>query len=148
MATKSRNATTSKSKSAAAPAAKAKARAAPAARKRAAKKAAKGPAHSAAPKAGMANPFAGFAAGALPGAADMAKLAKILTPAQAIELYKVNSKLALDVISAALDNTAKLRRHQFEGEEQARAEGGLSTAVLELGPRCLGGGGPAQITEM
>lgn len=123
MATKSRNATTSKSKSAAAPAAKAKARAAPAAHKRAAKKAAKGPAHSAAPKAGMANPFAGFAAGALPGAADMAKLAKILTPAQAIELYKVNSKLALDVISAALNNTAKLRRHQFEGEEQARAMG-------------------------
>ncbi|MEP7329525.1 MAG: phasin family protein [Betaproteobacteria bacterium] len=111
-------------KSRAAPAAKSKARAAPAAKKRAAKKATKSPASSAPPKASAAaNPFAGFAPGAMPGAADMAKMAKMMTPAQAIELYKVNAKLALDVINAALENTAKLRRHQFEGEERARAMG-------------------------
>lgn len=113
-------------KSRAAPAAKSK----PApAKKRVAKKATKRPAKAAAPQASAANPFAGakafagFDPGAMPGAADMAKMAKMMTPAQAIELYKVNSKLALDVINAALENTAKLRRHQFEGEEAARAMG-------------------------
>ena len=109
-------------KSRAAPAAKSKPRAAPA-KKRAAKSASKRPAAAAAPKARAANPFAGFDPAHMPGAADMAKMAKMLTPAQAIELYKVNSKLALDVINAALENTAKLRRHQFEGEEEARAMG-------------------------
>jgi len=113
-------------KSRAAPAAKSK----PApAKKRVAKKAAKRPAKAAAPKASAANPFAGakpfagFVPAAMPGAADMAKMAKMMTPAQAIELYKINSRLALDVINAALENTAKLRRHQFEGEEAARAMG-------------------------
>jgi len=110
-------------KSRAAPAAKSKPRAAPAAKKRAAKSAAKRPAPAAAPKAGAANPFASFDPAHMPGAADMARMAKMMTPAQAIELYKVNSKLALDVINAALENTAKLRRHQFEGEEEARAMG-------------------------
>ncbi len=109
-------------KSRAAPAAKSKPRAAPA-KKRAAKSASKRPAAAAPPKARAANPFAGFDPANMPGAADMAKMAKMLTPAQAIELYKVNSKLALDVINAALENTAKLRRHQFEGEEEARAMG-------------------------
>lgn len=107
-------------KSRAAPAAKSKPRAAPA-KKRAAKAASKRPA--AAPKASAPNPFAGFDPASMPGAADMAKMANMMTPAQAIELYKVNSKLALDVINAALENTAKLRRHQFEGEEEARAMG-------------------------
>jgi hypothetical protein len=109
-------------KSRAAPAAKSKPRAAPA-KKRAAKSARKAPAAAAAPRASAANPFAGFDPANMPGAADMAKMAKMMTPAQAIELYKINSKLALDVINAALENTAKLRRHQFEGEEEARAMG-------------------------
>lgn len=112
MATKSRAATAAKSKPRAAPA-----------KKRAAKTASKRPAAAAAPKASAPNPFAGFDPANMPGAADMAKMAKMMTPAQAIELYKVNSKLALDVINAALENTAKLRRHQFEGEEEARAMG-------------------------
>ena len=109
-------------KSRAAPAAKSKPRAAPA-KKRAAKTTSKRPAAAAAPRASAANPFAGFDPAHMPGAADMAKMAKMMTPAQAIELYKVNAKLALDVINAALENTAKLRRHQFEGEEEARAMG-------------------------
>ena len=112
MATKSRKATAAPTKPRAAPASK-----------RTAKSAAKRPAAAAAPKASAANPFAGFDPAHMPGAADMAKMAKMMTPAQAIELYKVNSKLALDVINAALENTAKLRRHQFEGEEEARAMG-------------------------
>jgi hypothetical protein len=44
----------------------------------------------------------------------------MLTPEQVIELYKANTKMALDVINAAIDNTAKLRKLQFEGEETAR----------------------------
>jgi len=54
----------------------------------------------------------------------MAKLAKLVTPEQAIELYKANAKMALDVINAALESTAKMRRLQFAGEEEARSLGG------------------------
>jgi hypothetical protein len=60
----------------------------------------------------------------LPGGAafgDLTKLPNALTPEQAIELYKANAKLALDIVNAAIDGTAKVRRRQFEGEEQARA---------------------------
>jgi phasin family protein len=52
---------------------------------------------------------------------DMSKMPGVLTPEQAIELYKTNARLALDIINAAIDGTAKVRRMQFEGEEQARA---------------------------
>jgi hypothetical protein len=55
--------------------------------------------------------------------AEMARMANMLTPAQAIELYKANAKMALDVINAALDSTAKMRRLQYEGEESAREFG-------------------------
>ena len=55
--------------------------------------------------------------------ADLGKMAKMVTPEQAIELYKSNAKLALDVINAAIENTTKLRRLQFEGEEEARGIG-------------------------
>ncbi len=48
-------------------------------------------------------------------------MAKLMTPEQAFELYRANAKIALDVINAALESTAKLRRLQFEGEEQARS---------------------------
>ena len=55
--------------------------------------------------------------------ADMSRMANLMTPDQAIELYKANAKMALDVINAAIDNTAKLRKLQFEGEESAREFG-------------------------
>ena len=54
---------------------------------------------------------------------DMSKMSKLITPEQAIDLYKANAKLALDIINAAIENTTQLRRLQFEGEEQARAMG-------------------------
>ena len=53
----------------------------------------------------------------LPDATQLAKYAKTLTPEQAFELYRANAKLALDVIDAAIESTAKMRRLQFEGEE-------------------------------
>ena len=106
-----------------------KASAAPAA-KSAAKKTAKKTARKAAPKAAApkaaASPpkaFAGFTPQMMPGMGDLSKMAKMMTPEQAIELYKANAKLALDVINAGIENTTKLRRLQFEGEEQARAMG-------------------------
>jgi len=56
----------------------------------------------------------------MPNAAEMAKYAKTLTPEQAFELYRANARIALDVIDAAIESTAKLRKLQFEGEESAR----------------------------
>jgi phasin family protein len=56
----------------------------------------------------------------LPNAAQLADYAKTLTPEQAFELYRANARLALDVIDAAIESTAKMRRLQFEGEETAR----------------------------
>jgi hypothetical protein len=53
----------------------------------------------------------------------MARMASLMTPEQAIELYKANAKMALDVINAAIDGTAKLRKLQFAGEESAREFG-------------------------
>ena len=60
------------------------------------------------------------AAFAMPDAARLAEYAKTLTPEQAFELYRANARLALDVIDAAIESTAKMRRLQFEGEETAR----------------------------
>jgi phasin family protein len=79
-------------------------------------KRAKRPARAiAAPKAG-----AGFK---IPGAnlGDLSKMAKVLTPEQAFDLYRANARMALDVIDAAIESTAKLRKHQFAGEEEARS---------------------------
>jgi len=59
--------------------------------------------------------------------ADMSRMANLMTPEQAIELYKANARMALDVINTAIDNTAKLRKLQFEGEQSAR-EFGRKTA--------------------
>jgi len=56
----------------------------------------------------------------MPDAAQLAAYAKKLTPEQAFELYRANARLALDVIDAAIESTAKMRRLQFEGEEAAR----------------------------
>lgn len=57
----------------------------------------------------------------MPGLGDMSKMPKLMTPEQAIELYKTNAALALEVINAAIESTARLRKKQFEGEEEARA---------------------------
>jgi hypothetical protein len=57
----------------------------------------------------------------MPGFGDMSKMAKMMTPEQAIELYKANAALALEVINTAIESTARLRKKQFEGEEEARA---------------------------
>jgi phasin family protein len=63
------------------------------------------------------------AAAPTPGAnlGDLSKMAKILTPQQAFELYRANARMALDVINASIESTAKLRKLQFEGEEEARS---------------------------
>jgi hypothetical protein len=84
---------------------------------RAARKAAPKSAPRAAPS------FAGYSPAAMPGMPDMSKMAKMMTPEQAIDLYKANTKMALNIINAAIEGTAKVRRLQFEGEEQARAMG-------------------------
>ncbi|MGH8713584.1 MAG: hypothetical protein ACREYB_06230 [Casimicrobiaceae bacterium] len=52
---------------------------------------------------------------------DLSKMAKLITPEQAFELYRANAKIALEVINAALESTARMRRLQFEGEEDARS---------------------------
>jgi phasin family protein len=51
---------------------------------------------------------------------EMPRMPKMLTPEQAIEMYKANARMALDVINAAIEGAEKLRRKQLEGEEQAR----------------------------
>jgi hypothetical protein len=60
---------------------------------------------------------------AFPGAnlGDLSKMTKVLTPQQAFELYRANAKMALEVIDAAIESTAKLRKLQFAGEEEARS---------------------------
>ncbi len=68
-------------------------------------------------------PGASFGTAAPEQMAEMARMANLMTPEQAIDLYKANAKLALDVINAALDSTARLRKLQFEGEESAREFG-------------------------
>lgn len=94
------------------------------AKKAAAKRAAPKPEPKSAPRAAA---FPGFDPQALAGMgmgmADLSKMAKLMTPEQAMDLYKANARLALDVINAAIENTTKLRRLQFEGEERARSVG-------------------------
>jgi len=85
---------------------------------------------------------------AMPGIEGFGKMPKVLTPDQAIELYKTNARLALDVINAAIDSTAKMRRLQFAGEEEARAmhKKALHTATEASDPQTLvaAGRGAAQ----
>ena len=57
----------------------------------------------------------------MPDLRNLGKIAKIMTPEQAIELYKANAKIALDIVNAAIESTARLRKKQFEGEEEVRA---------------------------
>src|SRR4051812_9055806 len=76
---------------------------------------------SASARAPSATQRAGSASMAMPDPAQFAKFAKMMTPEQAFELYKANAKIALDIINAAVESTAKMRRLQFAGEEQARS---------------------------
>ncbi len=83
---------------------------------------------SASPAAAGAGPdtsaSARAASAAFAGMADPAQFAKfkdMMTPEQAFELYRQNARLALDIIDAAIESTAKMRKLQFEGEEEARA---------------------------
>jgi hypothetical protein len=93
----------------------------PAARKTARKSAPK--ATKAAPKATYGMPGMDFTA--VPGMdfGKMPKMSGMLTPEQAIDLYKANAAMALDIINAAIDGSARLRRKQFEGEEEIRSMG-------------------------
>ena len=99
----------------------------PAARKPGAAKPAKAkPRAKAAPKAApkvaaSAIPTLNAGSFAMPDPAQFAKFAKAMTPDQAFDLYKTNAKMALEIINAAIENTAKVRKLQFEGEEQARS---------------------------
>ena len=94
----------------------------PMARKRPARK-------RSAPRMATAEPASPKSAAAMPSMpsmpsmqafGDMTKMAKMMTPEQAIELYKANAALALNVINTAIESTARMRKKQFEGEEQAR----------------------------
>ena len=91
----------------------------PTARKRPARK-------RSAPRVATAEPASSKGAAAMPSMpsmpafGDMTKMAKMMTPEQAIELYKANAALALNVINTAIESTARMRKKQFEGEEQAR----------------------------
>ena len=99
----------------------------PAARKPgAAKPATAKPRAKAAPKAApkvaaSAIPTLNAGSFAMPDQAQFAKFAKAMTPDQAFDLYKTNAKMALEIINSAIENTAKVRKLQFEGEEQARS---------------------------
>ena len=55
-----------------------------------------------------------------PGAGDVSQMARMMTPEQAIELYKANAALALQVINTAIEGSERLRQKQFEGAEEAR----------------------------
>jgi phasin family protein len=60
------------------------------------------------------------AGSAMHGFGEMPKMPKLMTPEQAMEFYKTNAALALDVINTAIEGAGRLRRKQFEGEEEAR----------------------------
>jgi phasin family protein len=72
------------------------------------------------PKTAAKSAASGPAMFTMPDTAHLAKYAKTLTPQEAFELYRANARLALDVIDAAIESTAKVRKLQFEGEETAR----------------------------
>ena len=57
---------------------------------------------------------------AMPGFDDLSKMAKMMTPEQAMDLYRANARLALDVVNAAIEGAGRVRRKQLEGEEEAR----------------------------
>jgi len=105
--------------------------------KKTARKTAKKTAGKSAPRA-VAKPaaFAGFDPKQMAkqmASMDMSKM-KMMTPEEAMDLYKANAGMALNIINAAIENTTKLRRLQFEGEEESRAMGRKAArAVAEAG---------------
>jgi len=109
-------------------------RAAPAAKKPTRKSAGKAAAKSPPKASARASEKAAFAAFD-PALLDVSKLnVKMMTPEQAMDLYKANAKMALDIINAAIENTTRIRRLQFEGEEESRAMGRKAArAVAEAG---------------
>jgi hypothetical protein len=86
-----------------------------------AKPAAKKSAARTAPKAASTAIPIGHGTLPMPDPAQFAKFAKAMTPEQAFDLYKANARMALEIIDAAIENTAKMRKLQFQGEEQARS---------------------------
>jgi len=70
---------------------------------------------------------------------DMANLGKVMTPEQAFQLYQTNARMALDVINAAIESTAKMRKLQFQGEENARSmqQKAVSEAASASNPQTL-----------
>ena len=54
------------------------------------------------------------------GFADLSKMTKLMTLEQAIELYKSNAALALEIINTTIESAARLRQKQYEGEQEAR----------------------------
>jgi phasin family protein len=56
----------------------------------------------------------------MPDFGDLSKMAKMMTPEQALDFYRSNAEIALEVINAAIEGTSRLRKKQFEGEEEAR----------------------------
>ncbi len=62
-------------------------------------------------------------ASVMPDFAALAKSSKLMTPEQAIELYKANTRLALEVINAAVESSTRMRDLQLAGAAEARAFG-------------------------
>jgi phasin family protein len=56
----------------------------------------------------------------MPGFGEMPKMPKMMTPEQAIDFYKANAALALDIINTSIESAARLRKKQFQAEEEAR----------------------------
>jgi phasin family protein len=56
----------------------------------------------------------------MPEFADTAQMATMMTPDQAIDLYKANAALALEVINAAIEGAERVRNKQVEAAEEAR----------------------------
>jgi phasin family protein len=86
-----------------------------------AKSAARKRARGSKPRAKAAPKSSASASPRQPAFGDLSGMAKGMTPEQAFELYRANAKMALDIINTAIENTAKLRKHQFEGEEEVRS---------------------------
>jgi phasin family protein len=130
--------------------------AAPPARKRASKRAAPRAAKPAAKRArsakaaGPAPHKASVRSGAaMPDFATLAKRAKLVTPEQAIDLYKANARMALDVINAAIESAARVRKLQFDGASEARAFGArqLRNATDAKSPEALVAAGQGAARE-
>jgi len=89
--------------------------------KKSAKPSARKRARGSKPRASAAPKATSFAIPKQADFSDLSKMAKGMTPEQAFDLYRANAKMALDIINTAIENTAKLRKHQFAGEEEARS---------------------------